>query len=87
MELLDLDTVVWIVGDDLALDAILDLPLRESLAFATEGREVFADFELSGAFSFSSPLSIPYLLDELVPKLAAAVDGDPATAVPDQDIG
>ena len=87
LELLDLDTVVWIVGDDLALDAILDLPLRDSLAFATEGREVFADFELSGAFSFSSPLSIPYLLDALVPKLAAAVDGDPATAVPDQDIG
>jgi iron complex transport system substrate-binding protein len=87
LELLDLDTVVWIVGDDLALDAILELPLRQSLAFATEGREVFANFELSGAFSFSSPLSIPYLLDELVPKLAAAVDGDPATAVPDQDIG
>lgn len=87
LELLDLDAVVWIVGEDLALDAILDLPLRESLAFATEGREVFADFELSGAFSFSSPLSIPYLLDALVPKLAAAVDGDPATAVPDQDIG
>jgi iron complex transport system substrate-binding protein len=86
LELLDLDTVVWIVGDDLALDAILELPLRQSLAFAPEGREVFADFELSGAFSFSSPLSIPFLLDELVPKLAAAVDGDPATTVPDQDI-
>ena len=87
LELLDLDTVVWIVGDDLALDAILDLPLRESLGVRDRGREVFADFELSGAFSFSSPLSIPYLLDELVPKLAAAVDGDPATAVPEQDIG
>ena len=86
LELLDLDTVVWIVGDDLALDAILELPLRQSLPFATEGREVFADFEVSGAFSFSSPLSIPYLLDELVPQLAAAVDGDPATAVADQDI-
>ena len=48
---------------------------------------MFTDFELSGAFSFSSPLSIPFLLDELVPKLAAAVDGDPATAVPDQDVG
>ena len=87
LELLDLDTVVWIVGDELVQDEILALPLRQSLAFATEGREVFTDFEVSGAFSFSSPLSIPYLLDELVPKLAAAVDGDPATAVPGQDLG
>jgi hypothetical protein len=27
-------------------------------------------------------LSLPYLLDNLTPMLAAAVDGDPATAVP-----
>ena len=37
---------------------------------------------LSGAFSFGSPLSIEYLLENLVPELALAVDGDPATAVP-----
>jgi len=35
---------------------------------------------LGKAFSFVTPLSIPYLLDGLVPQLAAAVDGDPATA-------
>jgi hypothetical protein len=28
---------------------------------------------------FVSALSLPFLLDELVPMLAAAVDGDPAT--------
>ena len=27
-----------------------------------------------------TPLSIPFLLDGLVPQLAAAVDGDPSTA-------
>jgi iron complex transport system substrate-binding protein len=32
--------------------------------------------------SFSSPLSIPYALEHLVPELAAAVDGDPSTPVP-----
>jgi len=31
------------------------------------------------ATSFISVLSIPLLIDELVPKLAAAADGDPET--------
>ncbi len=46
-----------------------------------EGREVFVPFELNGAFSFSSPLSIPYFLERMTPELAAAVDGDPSTPV------
>ena len=36
---------------------------------------------LGGATSFVSVLSLPYLLDGLVPQLATALDGDPATAV------
>jgi iron complex transport system substrate-binding protein len=46
-----------------------------------EGREVFLlnGGELGGATSFISVLSIPYLMDDLVPRLAAAVDGNPAT--------
>ena len=44
--------------------------------------------ELAGAFSFGSPLSIEYVLEALVPELALAVDGDPATVVPSAlDIG
>lgn len=34
---------------------------------------------LGGMLSFSSVLSMPVVLDQLVPRLAAAVDGDPAT--------
>ena len=49
---------------------------------AEQGREVFLPFELNGAMSFSSPLSIPYVLEELPAELSAAVDGDPATPVP-----
>ena len=37
---------------------------------------------MSAALGFGSPLSLPFLLDEVVPALAAADDGDPATAVP-----
>ena len=36
---------------------------------------------VSAALGFGSPLSLPYLLDQLVPALAAAADGDPGTAV------
>ena len=50
---------------------------------SAEGRDVFLEDEelLGAATSFISALSIPYLMDNLVPQLAAAVDGDPATPV------
>ena len=35
--------------------------------------------ELYEATSFVSVLSMPVLIDQLVPKLVAAADGDPAT--------
>jgi iron complex transport system substrate-binding protein len=46
-------------------------------------RVVYLDLgdQIAGALGFASPLSLPYLLDEAVPKLSAAVDGDPATRV------
>ena len=40
---------------------------------------MFADAELSAGTGFSSPLSLPFVLEALVPRLAAAVDGDPTT--------
>jgi iron complex transport system substrate-binding protein len=54
------------------------------LAVHTEGREVFLDsFDdpLGAATSFITPLSLPFILDELVPQLAAAIDGDPTIEV------
>ncbi len=48
---------------------------------STEGRDVFLAEKgaLYEATSFISVLSIPLLVDELVPKLGAAADSDPAT--------
>ena len=54
-------------------------PLRQQLRAAKEGREIFLDNLQGGAMGFSSVLSLPYAIDALVPHLAAAVDGDPAT--------
>jgi iron complex transport system substrate-binding protein len=34
---------------------------------------------LREAVAYSTVLSIPYVLDGLVPRLAAALDGDPST--------
>jgi iron complex transport system substrate-binding protein len=79
---LDQDVVIWIVGDPTVIDTLRDMPLRPTMTAFTEGREVMADFLLSGAFSHAGPLSFEYVIETLVPELALAVDGDPATPVP-----
>lgn len=84
-DLLDQDAVVWIVADPTAAAAKLHTDkLYGGLNVVKEGREVFIDeaAEYGHATSFISVLSLPYLLDRLVPQLAAAVDGDPTTPVP-----
>lgn len=77
---IDADLLIWIIGaGDVA--RIQSLALRERLDAHAEGRELFADYLLSGAFSFGTPLSLNYLLDRMVPLIEAAVDGDPETVV------
>ena len=80
--MLDTDVIVWLSSTDEGLESIRKMPLRPQLKAVSQGREVFVGKLLGGAFSFGSPLSINYLLDNLVPKLEAAVDGNPSTAVP-----
>lgn len=79
---LDADTLIWILGDESGYAAVRAMPLRPTLTAYTEGREIVADPLLSGAFSHASPLSLEFVIDELVPELALAVDGDPTTVVP-----
>jgi iron complex transport system substrate-binding protein len=79
-DLLDVDAIVWL--DAAGAEEPIGGPLYASFDVHTEGREVhlvsFGD-ALGEATSFVSVLSLPYLVDGLVPMLAAAVDGDPAT--------
>lgn len=82
LPVLDTDVIVWLVSDPATIESIREMPLRPTLQAFAEGREVLADPLLGGAFSHGSPLSIPYVIERLVPELALAVDGDPATAVP-----
>jgi iron complex transport system substrate-binding protein len=75
-DLLDVDVIVWLDPED--AEGELGGPVYQSLPVHTEGREVFLDSyddPVGGATSFVSVLSLPFLLDELVPQLAAAMEG------------
>ena len=82
LSLIDTDVVVWIGAGAEAFESIRTLPTRASTRAFQEGREIVADDLLSGAFSHANPLSFEYVIEQLVPELALAVDGDPATVVP-----
>ena len=75
---LDLDALLWFNSRDEVVDAV---PTYESLTVAEQGRDVFVPEgdPLREAIAFSTVLSIPYALEGLVPRLAAALDGDTAT--------
>ena len=79
---LDRDVLIWISGDPAINDQIKAHPLRQQLTAVAEGREVFMGQLQAGAFSFGSVLSLPYVLETMVPQLEAAIDRDPATEVP-----
>jgi iron complex transport system substrate-binding protein len=86
VELLDVDVIIWILGDDPAgdlADLHDEIELYSRLDVVADGREVAVDneSELGGATSFQTVLSLPVLIDGIVPMLADAVDGDPSTEV------
>ena len=66
-----------------ARDDILANPVFKRLDAVKEDRVIYLDLtdQFAGALGFASAISLPYLLDEAEPQLAAAVDGDPGTKV------
>jgi iron complex transport system substrate-binding protein len=77
LRLLDQDLlVVYGTPGDVA-----SLPLLKRFDVVREGRVVYLDAtgDFANALGFSSPLSLPFALEHGVPRLAAALDGDPAT--------
>lgn len=81
VELLDVNALVWLVEGDGRKDIEANKAYT-SLAVHKEGREVFTEpgDGVYEAFSLMTVLSIGYLVEELGPRLAAAVDGDPSTS-------
>ena len=78
---IDVEALIWLDAGG-SVSQLERMSLRPTLRAYGEGREIYADVLLSAALSHSSPLSLNYALDRLVPLLEAAMDGDPATAVP-----
>lgn len=80
LDLLEEDVLVVFgaLPDDLAGDRSFT-----SLDVVSEGRTVFISWDstLAGAMSYSGPQALLYALDQIVPQLANAADGDPATKV------
>lgn len=78
-DLMDQGVVLWF-SDPKPRASLLE-GVYGKLPVHTEGRDVFLPEKgtLYEATSFISVLSIPLLVDQLVPKLAAAADGDPDT--------
>jgi iron complex transport system substrate-binding protein len=83
-DLLDQDVDVWIVPDTTsAVTKLHKDKVYGDLKVVKEGREVFVkeSGDYGNAVSLSTVLSIPYVLDRMVPQLAAAVDGKASTKV------
>ena len=81
LSLLDTDVIVLIAD---RASPLASSRLFRQLSAVREGRVVTlaGDGASAGALGYNSPLSRPFLLERIVPGLAAAVDGDPATKVP-----
>ena len=81
--LLDADVLLVGLYGDRAAGQVASDPLLRGLRVAREGRMVLMPETgtLNGTLSFGSVLSLPVALDEAAPRIAAALDGNPATPV------
>lgn len=79
---LDADVVFWWAPAD--SPDIAGLAARKTMRAVAEGREVFLalDSQTNGALAHGSLLSQPEAIRRVTAKVEAAIDGDPATAIP-----
>lgn len=76
MDLLDADLLVWMASPE-QREALERDPIYRRLPAAREGRDLFlpVDGTLTAALTNTSVLNLPYLLEEMVPRIADAVTG------------
>ncbi|WP_247648633.1 iron-siderophore ABC transporter substrate-binding protein [Saccharomonospora xinjiangensis] len=74
LDVLDVDRLIWVTSSEEANERIRAEPMYQRLAVHAAGRDVFVPYEdpdIGAAFSFNTVLSIPYAIDEMVPRLVA----------------
>ena len=76
------DVLLWATEKDTDRADLEKEAVYRNLDAVKGGNLAFTDEVLAGAIYFTSPLSLPYVLENLVPKLATAVEGDPSLAPP-----
>lgn len=81
LDIVDTDALVWITLGDKEVEEQRNMPIYSKIQAAKEGRDIFLTETdpLYDALNFNTVLSIPFALEKLVPRLSAAVDGDPST--------
>ena len=74
------DVLLWATEAPADRTALEAEPLYMGLEEVQDGKLVFTDGVTAGAIYFTSPLSLPYVLEHLVPALASTIAGEgPAT--------
>lgn len=71
----DADVLLWATEKDSDIAALESEATFMNLAPVADGRSVYTDGILAGAIYFTTPLSLPYVLDRLPALLADAIDG------------
>lgn len=70
------DVLLWATEAPADRTALETEPLYNALEEVQEGRLVFTDGLTAGALYFTSPLSLPFVLEQIVPALASTLAGD-----------
>ncbi|WP_409332363.1 iron-siderophore ABC transporter substrate-binding protein [Trujillonella humicola] len=76
--LLDADVLLWQAGSAAERAQIEGDPILGAIPAVAEGRSLFVEGADYDALQFSSVLSLPYLLDSLVPKISEVVQASGA---------
>lgn len=73
----DLTALVWVNGPEL----LEDVALYQALPVVKDGRVIYygEDNPVYDALNFGTVLSLPFAIENIVPDLVNAIDGDPAT--------
>ena len=69
LDVLDADVAVFATEKPATSGSSSSVPTFDKLPVVSERRSVYTDGTLAGAIYFISPLSLPYVLDRLVPQL------------------